>query len=160
VAHVIISKFADALPLYRQEKIFDRIGVDLSRATMSSWVVRVAEACQPLLMLMEKELRSGPLINADETPLQVMKEPGRSNTSKSYMWVYIGGDPDRPTRLYQYHPTSSGTVALEFLKGYQGYVQSDAFSGYNHLDQEEAICQLGCWAHVRRKFMDVVKAKK
>ena len=115
LAHVIISKFADALPLYRQEKIFDRMGVDLSRATMSNWVVTVAQTCRPLLLLMEEELRSGPLINADETPLQVMKEPGRSNTSKSYMWVYVGGDPDRPTRLYQYHPTRSGTVALKFL---------------------------------------------
>jgi transposase len=160
IAHVIISKFADALPLYRQEKMFDRMGVDLSRSTMSNWVVTVAEACQPLLMLMEKQIRSGPLINADETPLQVMKEPGRSNTSKSYMWVYTGGDPDHPIRLYQYHPTRSGTVALEFLKDYQGYVQSDAFSGYDHLDKTGTICLLGCWAHVRRKFMDVVKAKK
>ncbi len=160
LAHVIISKFADALPLYRQEKIFDRLGVDLSRATMSNWVIAVAEACQPLLSLMEKDIRSGPLINADETPLQVLKEPGRSNTSKSYMWVYIGGDPGHPVRLYRYHPTRSGTVALEFLKDYQGYVQSDAFSGYDHLDRKDTICLLGCWAHVRRKFMDVVKAKK
>ncbi len=160
LAHVIICKFADALPLYRQEKIFDRMGVDLSRATMSNWVVTVAQSCQPLLLLMEKEIRSGPLINADETPLQVLKEPGRLNTSKSYMWVYVGGDPDHPVRLYQYHPTRSGTVALEFLKGYQGYLQSDAFSGYDYLDQQDNICLLGCWAHVRRKFMDVLKAKK
>ncbi len=160
MAHVMICKFADALPLYRQEKIFDRMGVDLSRATMSNWVVTVAQSCRPLLLLMAKEIRSGPLINADETPLQVLKEPGRSNTSKSYMWVYIGGDPDHPIRLYQYHPTRSGKVALEFLEGYQGYLQSDAFSGYDHLDKQQGICQLGCWAHVRRKFTDVLKAKK
>jgi transposase len=160
LAHVIVAKFADALPLYRQEKIFDRLGVDLCRATMSNWVITAANACQPLLALMQKEMCSGPLINADETPLQVLKEPGRSNTGKSYMWVYVGGAQDRPVRLYQYHPTRSGTVALEFLKDYRGYVQSDAFSGYDHLDRKDDIRLLGCWAHVRRKFMDVVKAKK
>ncbi len=80
LAHIIVSKFADALPLYRQQKIFARLGVDLSRAAMANWVVQAAERCAPLIELLEQEIRSGPLIQMDETPLQVLKEPGRANT--------------------------------------------------------------------------------
>jgi hypothetical protein len=130
LAHLITAKVADALPLYRQQKIFARLGIELSRATMAGWVVKAAQECQPLVDLLQNEIRSGPIINMDETRLQVLKEPGRRNTSKSYMWVYKGGLPDRPALLYQYHPSRSGDIALAFLKYYQGYVQSDAFSGW------------------------------
>ncbi len=160
IAHIAVSKFADALPLYRQQKMFNRLGVDLSRATMANWLVHAAKRCEPLLELMQNQIRSGPLINIDETPLQVLKEPGRSNTSKSYIWVYCGGQPDQQTKLYRYHPTRSGQVALSFLNGYEGYIQSDAFSGYDHLDREKGITLLGCMAHVRRKFFEVVKTRK
>ena len=160
VAHIAVSKFTDALPLYRQQKMFNRLGVELSRATMANWLVQAAERCKPLIDLMENQIRSGPLINIDETTLQVLNEAGRSNTSKSYMWVYCGGRPDGPTKLYRYYPTRSGQVALSFLTGYEGYVQSDAFSGYDHLDGKKGITLLGCMAHVRRKFVEVVKARK
>lgn len=160
IAHIAVSKFADALPLYRQQKMFNRLGVDLSRATMANWLVQAAERCKPLIDLMENQIRSGPLINIDETTLQVLNESGRSNTSKSYMWVYCGGHPDQPTKLYRYHRTRSGQVALSFLDGYKGYVQSDAFSGYDHLNGKKGITLLGCMAHVRRKFFDVVKTRK
>jgi transposase len=94
VSYILISKFADALPFYRQEKIFARIGVEIGRATMSNWAIHAGKSCEPLLDLMWQEIRSGPVINIDETPVQVMKEPGRSNTNKSYMWVFRGGAPD------------------------------------------------------------------
>jgi transposase len=158
LAHILTSKFEDALPFYRQEKIFSRMGVDLTRATMCGWAVKVAEGCEPILDLLAREIRSGP-INIDETPVQVLNEPGRSNTSKSYMWVYRGGDPDHPVLIYQYHPTRSGKVPLEFLKGHKGYVQTDSYNGYNALEWTGDIRLIGCWAHVRRKFMDVIKAK-
>jgi transposase len=160
LAHLIVSKFADGLPLYRQQKIFARLGVDLSRSTMAGWVVKAYRECIPLLNLLAEEIRSGPLINVDETPLQVLKEPGRANTTKSYMWLYRGGPPDRPGLLYQYHPTRSGKAASDFLGDYEGYVQSDAFSGYEQLSQKKGICQVGCWAHARRGFVKVIKAKK
>jgi transposase len=160
IAHLVTAKVADGLPLYRQQKIFSRLGIELSRATMAGWVVKAAQQCQPLIDLLQNEIRSGPLINMDETPLQVLNEPGRRNTSKSYMWVYKGGQPDRPALLYQYHPSRSGDVALAFLKGYQGYVQSDAFSGYDKLSRQRGICHLACWAHARRNFVNVIKAKK
>ena len=160
LAHIAVSKFADAVPLYRQQKIFDRLGVDLSRAVMSQWMVKAAQNCSGLLDLLQNELLSGPLINIDESPFQVLNEPGRRNTSKSYMWVYRGGLPDRPVLLYQYQRTRSGRTALNFLQDYHGYIQSDDFSGYDHLDQNPHIVHLGCWAHSRRKFIKVVKVRK
>ena len=160
IAHLVVSKFADGLPLYRQQKIFGRLGIELSRATMANWVVKASQQCQPLIDLLEKEIRSGPLINIDETPYQVLNEPGRCNTSKSYMWVFKGGVEDRPALLYQYHRTRSGVAALNFLKDYQGYVQSDAFSGYERLSDKKGITHAGCWAHARRNFVNVIKAKK
>ena len=161
LAHLFTSKFADGLPLYRQQKIFTRMGLELSRSTMANWAIEASIRCRPLIGMLQQEIRSGPLINVDETPLQVLKEPGRRNTSKSYMWVYRGGDPDHPALVYQYHPRRSGQVAADFIgNDYQGYVQSDAFTGYDRLEQNPGIRHLGCWAHVRRKFVDVIKVKK
>jgi transposase len=160
IAHLVISKFADGLPLYRQQKIFSRLGIDLSRATMANWVVKASRHCQPLMDLLQEEIRSGPLINVDETPYQVLNEPGRHNTSKSYMWVFKGGIENHPALLYQYHRTRSGEAALNFLGDYQGYVQSDAFSGYDRLSEKKGISHVGCWAHARRNFVNVIKAKK
>jgi len=160
IAHLVVSKFADGLPLYRQQKIFSRLGIDLSRATMANWVVNAARQCHPLIDLLQKAICSGPLINVDETPYQVLNEPGRHNTSKSYMWVFRGGIEDRPALLYQYHRTRSGEGALNFLGDYQGYVQSDAFSGYDRLSEKEGITHVGCWAHARRNFVHVINAKK
>lgn len=160
LAHIIVSKFADALPLYRQERIFERIGVQISRATMANWVVAAAELCKPMMDWLENEIRGGPLINIDESPLQVLKEPGRADTTKSYMWVFCGGAPEHPAVLFRYHPTRSGQVALSFLDAYQGHIQSDGYTGYDHLGQKPGIVHLACWAHVRRKFVEVVKARK
>lgn len=160
VAYVVSSKYEDALPFYRQEKQFRRIGVELSRATMCGWAIEAAGRCSPLIELLEEEVRSGPLVRADETVLQVLKEPGRAATTKSYMWVFMGGAVGRPAVLYQYHPSRSGEVAREFLKDYCGYVQTDGYAGYNELSGVVGIVQVGCWAHVRRKFFEVSKASK
>jgi transposase len=127
---------------------------------MAKWLVQAAGHCNGLMNLLQDEIRGGPLIGIDESPLQVLKEPGRKNTNKSYMWVYRGGQPDHPVLLYQYHRTRSGREALEFLDDYHGYIQSDDFSGYDHLDQKPDIVHLGCWAHARRKFVKVVQVRK
>jgi len=158
VAQILVSKFEDALPFYRQEKIFDRLGVDIPRSSMCGWAIKAAEHCKPVLALLHRKILSGPLVNIDETPVQVLKEPGRSNTSKSYMWVFRGGPPERPALIYQYHPTRSGQVPSEFLKEYKGYIQTDAYNGYDALGRRPDIRHAGCWAHVRRKFVAVVKA--
>ncbi|MCP4570554.1 MAG: IS66 family transposase, partial [FCB group bacterium] len=159
LAHIIVSKFEDALPFYRQEKILRRMGIDIPRSTLCNWAVKVADKTEPIISLLHDEILSGPLINIDETPVQVLKEPGRSNTSKSYMWVYRGGNPDQPALIYQYHPTRSGQVPLSFLNKYKGYVQTDGYSGYEALGRKDGIELVGCWAHARRKFIDVINAK-
>lgn len=158
LAHVLTAKFVDALPFYRQEVQFKRLGIDLPRATMCGWAIKVADRCETLLEFLNKEIRSGPLINIDETTVQVMKEPGRSNRTKSYMWIFLGGDPDRPALVYQYHPTRSGDIVSEYLKGYKGYVQTDGYKGYDFLDHNPDIIHMVCWSHARRNFVDVVKA--
>ncbi len=158
VAQILISKYEDALPFYRQEKIFARLGVDIPRSSMCGWAIKAAEHCKPVLELLHRKILSGPLVNIDETPVQVMKEPGRSNTSKSYMWVFRGGPPDKPVLIYQYHPTRSGQVPNNFLKDYAGYIQTDAYIGYDALGRRPGIYRVGCWAHARRKFMEVIKA--
>ncbi|MCF8051498.1 MAG: IS66 family transposase [Desulfobacterales bacterium] len=159
VAHIVCSKFEDALPLYRQEKIFARLGVELPRSTMCSWLVKVAEKHRQLVDLLSGEIRSGPVVNADETTLQVLQEPDKADTSKSYMWLFRGGDPEHPSLVFRYHPTRSGKVALEYLSGYQGYVQCDGYGGYDALGREKGVTLVGCWAHARRKFDKVIKAR-
>lgn len=163
IAAVVVEKFADGLPLYRQAARFSREGIEISRATLSNWVVRVGELCSPLMKIFREDLRTGALINADETPVQVLNEPGRANTRKSYMWVFRGGmsPPDRgggSVVIFDYRPTRSGEEILkEYLRGYTGYVQTDGYVGYEVLS-ELSVTHAGCWAHVRRKFVEVVQA--
>jgi len=155
LAHILTAKFADALPFYRQEKQFARIGVELGRSTMCNWAMKVAISCEILLMMMEDEIIKGPMINMDETTVQVLQGPRKS---KSYMWVFKGGSPDKPIILFQYHPTRSGDVASSFLKNYKGIVQTDGYNGYNFLEGKKDILHVGCWVHARRKFKEVTKA--
>lgn len=158
LAQVITAKFADALPFYRQTKQFARLGVDIPRHSMSGWVMAVAKALEPVKEIFQKEIRSGPLINMDETSLQVLGEPGRSNTSKSFLWLFHGGNPKRPTVVYLYNESRSGTVPRKYLGNFKGYIQTDGYAGYNALGESEGIIHAGCMAHIRRKFMDVHKA--
>ncbi len=158
LAYILIAKFCDALPFYRQEKQFQRLGIEIGRQTMCNWAMKAALACQPLLDLLQEDIRGGPLINADETTVQVLDEPGRAATQKSYMWVFKGGARDRPAIIYQYHPTRSGDVAKLFFQDYQGVVQTDGYKAYDFLDGWPDILHVGCWAHARRKFMDAKKA--
>ncbi len=160
LAYVITAKFVDALPFYRQEKQFLRLGVHLTRATMCFWAMRVALRCEVLLELLHEEILSGPLVRIDETPLQVLNEPGRAATTKSYMWVFVGGAVDKPAVVYLYHPTREGNVPLQYLKGYEGYVQTDGYTAYDELGRQPGISMLGCMAHARRKFFEVTKAAK
>lgn len=157
LAYILTAKFCDALPFYRQEKQFIRLGIDIPRQSMCNWAMKAANSCQAILDLLEKEIRGGPLLNIDETTVQVLKEPDRSPTTKSYMWVFRGGEQDNPVVLYQYHPTRSGDVAKLFTHDYQGVVQTDGYKGYDFLDGRHGVLHVGCWAHARRKFMDARK---
>jgi len=159
LACILTAKFVDHTPFYRQEKQFLRLGVEISRTSMCNWAMQVAKACQPLLNLFTDEILAGSYVNIDETTLQVLNEPGRDPTSTSYMWIFRRGDPERTVLIFQYHPSRSGDVARKFLDDFKGYVQTDGYKGYDFLDHNENVRHIGCLAHSRRKFMDVIKAQ-
>jgi transposase len=162
VAYIMVGKFCDCLPFYRQEKQFTRIGVDLSRQDMANWSIAVFQRFRPLRQLLRQQIQQAPLVQIDETTVQVMGEPERANTSKSYMWVFLGGRPGQPVVDYQYHPTRSGKMPVEVLRGYQGFIQTDGYDGYQELGSQPGVVHVGCWAHARRKFFEareVAKAK-
>jgi len=158
LAYILVGKFCDALPFYRQEKQFIRLGIDIPRQSMCNWAMKVADKCQDVFKLLLDDIRGGPKMNVDETRLQVLKEPGRSATQQSYMWVFRGGAPGKPIVAYKYSSTRSSDVAKLFLNDYQGVVQTDSYAGYDFLDTWPGIIHVACWAHARRKFMDAKKA--
>jgi len=159
LAHVAVSKYTDALPLYRQEQILQRIGVDIARATLSNWMVRAGALIQPLVNLLRDTVLGYDIVAMDETPVQVLKEPGKSPQSRSYIWVQRGGPPDRPVILYDYDPSRAGAVPKRLLAGYTGYLQTDGYEGYGAVVGENAITHVGCMAHARRRFAEAVKAQ-
>ena len=173
IADVVVGKFVDALPLYRQEKIFAREGIELSRQTMAGWMIQLNEKLEPLMTAMRAVLYQGRVIHIDETHLQVLNEPGREADQRSYMWVYVGGPPERAVVWYQYADSRGGNVPQQFLypKGAAPpgvdlsaaafYIHTDGYAGYNAVaDEAGVIGQAGCWAHVRRKFIEAAEGRK
>ena len=159
LAHVATAKYVDGLPLYRQEQQLKRIGVDLPRSTLAHWMVKAGHLVQPLINLLRDRLLSHDIIAMDETRLQVLKEPGRRPQSQSYLWVQRGGPPDHPIVLYDYDPSRSQQVPIRLLDDFSGYLQTDAYEGYNAVINRNGITPLGCWAHVRRKFDEALKTQ-
>jgi len=157
LAFIAVSKYADALPLYRQEGILERIGVDLSRATLASWMVRCGELVQPLINLMRERLLAHGFVQCDESRYQVLKEPGKAAESQSYVWVQRGQPDDHPLVLYEYDPSRSAEVPKRLFEGYQGILQTDGYEGYGAIGREPGIVHVGCWAHARRRFVDALK---
>jgi transposase len=160
LAYVLVSKFCDAIPFYRQEKLFRRIGVELSRVDFSHWAIQVARQCDPLIEVFLDEILAGPVVQMDETRLQVMKERDRPNTSQSFMWVLRGGPPQNPVVVYRYHPTRSAKVPFQYLSDYQGYLQTDGYEGYTDIGCIQGITHVGCWVHARRKFDEAAKPSR
>jgi transposase len=168
IADVVVRKFVDGLPFYRQEVIYNRDNIDLSRQTMSGWTIQLHERLTPLMVVMKQLLYQGRTIHIDETRLQVLNEPGRENTQLSYMWVYGGGPPDQPVIWYQYADSRSGDVPEEFLypkaedpPGGAMYLVTDGYEGYNALSKSPGILGHGaCWAHVRRRFVEATHGRK
>lgn len=161
LAYIVTAKFCDALPLYRQEKQFLRYGVELPRQTMADWMIAVAKACVPVMEVLERQLRSGPILKLDETTVEVLGEAGRANTTKSYMWVARGGPPGAEVVLYHYAPSRGAEVARAMIGDFEGYLQTDGYDVYDVVAAERPkIAHVGCIAHVRRDFMDAKKNSK
>ena len=159
LAMLLTVKYADGLPLARFEKVLARHGVDVPRQTLARWVIGSAEVLQPLVNLAQDRLLEHDLMHMDETPVQVLKEPGREASAKSYMWVRSGGPPGRPVVIFDYDPSRGAEVPEKLLAGYQGWLMTDGYGGYDKVVKAEEIQRLGCWAHVRRKFVDAKRVQ-
>jgi len=159
LAMLLTTKYVDGLPLARFEKVLARHEVTVPRQTLARWVIGAGGVLQPLHNLMRDALFDAPFIHMDETVVQVLKEKGKSPTSQSYMWVQTGGPPGKPVVIYDYDPSRSGEVPARLLLGYEGYLMTDGYEGYNKLAKSEGIEHLVCWAHVRRKFVEAVKVQ-
>ena len=156
IAHVMVQKYGNALPLYRQEKEWKELGLEVSRATLASWIMRAArDWLMPVVSLMREKLLEETYLHADETTVQVMNEKNRKNTAISYMWVYASGKYGamNKIRIFDYQPGRNGNYAKEFLAEFQGYLHTDAYAGYNKVTD---VTRCLCWSHVRRDFVDAL----
>ena len=151
LSHIIVNKFADHLPLYRQDGIFAREGVQIPRATQSSWLMQIYGSISPLQDVLKATVLADDVIFTDDTviPLQVK---GNGKVKKARLWVYLRGGPGPPLAVYDFSRDRSKKRPLDFLDGYQGYVHADAYSGYDELFRKDGIIEVGCWAHARRNF--------
>lgn len=156
-AYILCRKFENRDTLYKMEEDFRAAGLDLKRQTLSNWTLRLGERYgQMLYEQLKKHLIKETYLHADETPLQVLQEPGKSAQSKSYMWLFASNHTAaHPIVLYHYADSRSGEIPKAFLKSYQGILQCDGYDGYNKV---ENVIRMGCLAHVRRKFIDAEKS--
>jgi transposase len=158
LSHIIVSKFADHLPLYRQNGIFGREGVDIPRATQSSWLTQIYHAISPLENVFKMAVRENGIIFTDDTPIPLQVK-GNGKTRKARLWVYVRGGPGPPLVSFDFSKDRSKKRPLDYLEGYQGYVHADAYSGYDELFRTPGVIEVGCWAHSRRKFDEAVSSR-
>lgn len=158
LAYILVAKYADALPLYRLEKILKRYGGSISRTTMANWMIRLDDVFKPLINLLREQQLSADYLQADETRVQVLKEDGKSATSDKWMWLIRGGPPQQPAVLFDYDASRSEAVPVRLLDGFRGTLQTDGYAGYNKVCRDNSILRIGCWDHARRKFVDASKA--
>jgi len=154
LAQVAVSKYADHLPLHRQEQMFSRQGVDLSRQTLCDWMRSCAELVRPLFDLMKRAVLSSKAVQTDDTPVAVL-DPALPRTKTGRLWTYVG-DKAHPYTVYDYTPDRCRDGPDRFLREFSGYLQADAYSGYDRLykDEQRHVTEVACWAHTRRKFFE------
>lgn len=152
IAEVIIKKYSHHLPWYRQSKIFAQEGIDIPANTICNWYLQAGEVLGPLRQALKSQLNNTNVLQVDETPVKVLEKDIRG-----YMWCYHSCDPKNRFILFEYNDSRSGKVVGDNLKDYQGILQSDGYSGYNSIRKKAGIINIGCWAHCRRNFADVVK---
>jgi len=163
IAHVLVSKYADHCPLYRQTGIFSRSGIDLDRSTLAGWVGKAAFHLSPVIDQLSEHLKTAPVLQMDETPLPVL-DPGRGRTKTGYLWPILRdqrawGGADPPSVVYHYAPSRAGRHAEDFLKGFTGTLQVDGYRGYDRFSCEDRkggpLRVTQCWAHSRRGLMKI-----
>jgi len=154
LAFIVTSKFADYLPLYRMEDIFERQGFEISRATQSVWCGDVADVVEPLYQRMAERVRKSHVVATDDTVLPMLS-PGQAQPAR--MWVYVG-DESNPYNVFDFTLNRSREGPKDFLKDYTEVLLADAYGGYNGVVAGNAITRAGCWAHARRKFVEAEKS--
>jgi len=152
LAYVITSKLGDHLPLYRLERIFERQQVHIARSTMCAWMRCAGELVIPLVELMTKRIRQSKAIHTDDTTVPI-QSPGAKQCRKGRIWCYLG-DEANPFIVYDYTPSRSRDGPAKWLAGYEGYLQADAYGGYDGVFHSQNVTEVACWAHARRKFYD------
>jgi transposase len=159
LAYIATQKYVDALPLYRQVEIFKRIGVEMDRSTLATWMVKCGQLVQPLINLIHEKILEQDFLHMDETVVQVLSEPNKTAQSNSYMWVLRSTLPTASAVLFRYEPTRSGDAAKELLHNFSGALMVDGYEGYNATCIKNGITRLGCWAHARRRFIEAQKVQ-
>jgi transposase len=161
LAHVVVAKYCDHLPFYRQSQIYERDGVDIERATLADWGGAVSTLLDPLLGALEDYVMGAYKLHADDTPIPVLA-PGTGKTKTGRLWAYVredrpAGSTDPPAVLFRYSPDRKGERPRAHLEHFRGILQADAYGGFNGLyDREhEPLIEAACWAHARRKFFDL-----
>ena len=162
LAHILVSKYADHLPLYRQSEIYARQGVEIERSTMAEWVGRCFHLLDPLTEALARYVLDTQKLHADDTTIPVL-EPGRGKTKTGRLWVYVrddrpAGSKEPPAVLFRYSPDRRGEQPQEHLKDFRGILQADAYAGFNQLYDDGRIQEAACWAHARRAFYDIHQA--
>jgi len=158
LAYVATAKYVDGLPLYRQQRMFERLGIDLPRQTLASHMVRAGALITPLVEHLTASALAYDIVQMDETRVQVLQEDGRRAQSQSWMWVMRGAPPQRPVVRFHYDPGRNSGVPQGLLDDYTGYLQTDGYRAYGATLKAPGIRGVGCWAHARRKFVEAEKA--
>jgi transposase len=159
LAHVLMSKYGDHLPLYRQAQIYAREGVELDRSTLADWVGATSALLAPLIEALAQHVLSGYVLHADDTPVPVLA-PGTGKTKTARLWTYVRderpwGGGAHPAVLFRYSPDRKGEHPLAHLRSFSGVLQADGYAGFDQLYRPGRITEAACWAHVRRKFFDI-----
>jgi transposase len=162
LAHVLVSKYADHLPLYRQSGIYARQGVELERSTLAGWVGGTSELLEPLVEALRRYVTGAGKLHADDTPVPVLA-PGNGKTKTGRLWTYVrddrpAGSEQAPAVWFAYSPNRKGEHPEKHLSEFRGTLQADAYAGFNRIYEPGRIQEAACWAHVRRKFFDLQQA--
>jgi len=162
LAQILVSKYADHLPLYRQSEIYSREGIELPRSTLADWVAQISALLAPLGEELSRHVLGGSALHGDDTPVPVLA-PGNGRTKTGRFWTYVrderpAGQAIPPAVWFQYSPNRKGVHPQTHLRGYQGILHADGYTGFNELYRNGAITDVACWAHVRRKFYDITQA--
>jgi transposase len=159
LAHMLVSKFADHLPLYRQSEIYARQGVEIERSTLAGWLGGASDLLSPLVNAIQKHVLAGSKLHADDTPMPVLA-PGSGKTKTGRLWTYVrddrpAGEDTAPAVWFAYSEDRKGEHPRQHLKDFKGALQADAYAGFHHLYGDGAIYEVACWAHARRKFHEI-----